>query len=414
MQKTILFLTILLVVSCGGPVDNVAYLKKEQQNLIKEEITGSNVFLVVKDGKQIYSHTENSGKLGDADISDKTIFPIWSMSKPVTTVAMMILYDQGGFELQDNLSKYLPEFKNMKCKNGDKIEICKEQIKIIDLLTHRAGFGYYNDVYGENSFVGKPSPLNKYMNTYVYKNLDEFSNAVSKQTLEFEPGKHYFYGLNQDILGRVIEVITGETFYEFLYKNLLEPLEMYETKFHLTLEERERFQPLFINRIANSPMNPSNNSLKGFTNQLDQLSYSESNKAYMGSGGLVSTMSDYSNFCQMLLDEGVYKGKRLLSKQSFSLMLEKYTEAYPNDNEPYLFPDLAGHYFAFNFSVLENEELDTTGSPAGVYGWSGYHNTHFWVDPENNLYALFMSRSREFNFDIPKRLKTAFYSKPNN
>tara|TARA_B100000524_G_scaffold327500_1_gene211666 strand:- start:2489 stop:3733 length:1245 start_codon:yes stop_codon:yes gene_type:complete len=414
MQKTILFLTILLVVSCGGPVDNVAYLKKEQQNLIKEEITGSNVFLVVKDGKQIYSHTENSGKLGDVDISDKTIFPIWSMSKPVTTVAMMILYDQGGFELQDNLSKYLPEFKNMKCKNGDKIEICKEQIKIIDLLTHRAGFGYYNDVYGENSFVGKPSPLNKYMNTYVYKNLDEFSNAVSKQTLEFEPGKHYFYGLNQDILGRVIEVITGETFYEFLYKNLLEPLEMYETKFHLTLEERERFQPLFINRIANSPMNPSNNSLKGFTNQLDQLSYSESNKAYMGSGGLVSTMSDYSNFCQMLLDEGVYKGKRLLSKQSFSLMLEKHTEAYPNDNEPYLFPDLAGHYFAFNFSVLENEELDTTGSPAGVYGWSGYHNTHFWVDPENNLYALFMSRSREFNFDIPKRLKTAFYSKPNN
>jgi len=414
MKKITLLLTALFIVSCGNTVDETSALQKEQKNLISEEITGSNVMLVVKDGKEIYNHIENSGKLGDKDISDKTIFPIWSMSKPITTVAMMILYDQGGFELDDNLSKYLPEFKNMMCKNGDVVEPCKKQIKIIDLLTHRAGFGYYTDVYGENSFIGRPSPLNKYMNTYVYKNLDEFSKAVSKQALEFEPGSHYFYGLNQDILGRVIEVITGESFYDYLYKNLLEPLEMYETKFHLTIEDRDRFQPLFINRIANSPMNPSDNSLKGFTNQLDQLSYSEKNKAYMGSGGLVSTMADYSNFCQMLVDNGVFNGKRVLSKESFDLMLEKHTEPYPNDNEPYLFPDLAGHYFAFNFSVLENAELDTTGSPAGVYGWSGYHNTHFWVDPENKLYGLFMSRSREFNFDIPRRMKTAFYSKFQN
>ena len=227
--------------------------------------------------------------------------------------------------------------------------------------------------------------------------------------LEFEPGKHYFYGLNQDILGRVIEVITGKSFYEYLVENLFTPLEMSETKFHLTIEERERFQPLFINRIANSPMNPSNNSLKGFTNQLDQLSYSIDNKAYMGSGGLVSTMADYSNFCQMLVDRGNFNGVQIVSEESFDLMLQKYTEPYPNEDEPYLFPDMPGHYFAFNFSVLENAEVDLTGAPAGVYGWSGYHNTHFWVDPENKLYGLFMSRSREFDFGIPMRLKTVFY-----
>ena len=116
----------------------------------------------------------------------------------------------------------------------------------------------------------------------------------------------------------------------------------------------------------------------------------------------------------MLVDEGVFKGKKILSKESFNLMLEKHTEPFPNENEPYLFPDMPGHYFAFNFSVLENVDVDNTGAPAGVYGWSGYHNTHFWVDPENDLYGLFMSRSREFNFGIPMNLKSVFYNQFNN
>ena len=113
----------------------------------------------------------------------------------------------------------------------------------------------------------------------------------------------------------------------------------------------------------------------------------------------------------MLVNEGEFNGNKILSEKSFQLMLEKHTEAFPNDDEPYLFPDLPGNYFAFNFSVLEDPELDGTGAPAGVYGWSGYHNTHFWIDPENKMYGLFMSRSREFNFGIPTALKKVTYSK---
>ena len=387
-MKNFLPLFIFFFISCN----TVDPILEYQQKLISDEVTGSNIFKLVKNGEVVYQEIANSGKLGDKDINDETIFPIWSMSKPVTTAAMMILYDQGAFELNDNLSDYLPEYKNMMFKN------------------HRSGFGYYSDVYGTNNFISEPSPLFKYMNTYLYDDLNEFSLAVSKQTLEFEPGKHYYYGLNQDILGRVIEVITGKTFYEFLVENLFNPLEMSNTKFYLTLDDREKFQPLFINKIPDTPMNPSSNSLKGFTNELDQLSYSEENKNYLGSGGLVSTFSDYSNFCQMLVNEGEFNGNQIISKESFQLMLEKHTEAYPNDDEPYLFPDLPGNYFAFNFSVLENTELDGTGAPEGVYGWSGYHNTHFWVDPKNKMYGLFMSRSREFNFSIPTDLKKVVYS----
>ena len=227
-MKNFLPLFIFLFISCN----TVDPILEYQQKLISDEVTGSNIFKLVKNGEVVYQEIANSGKLGDKDINDETIFPIWSMSKPVTTVAMMILYDKGEFELNDNLSDYLPEYKNMMCKNGDLIEPCQNQIKIIDLLTHRSGLGYYSDVYGTNNFISEPSPLFKYMNTYFYDDLNEFSLAVSKQTLEFEPGKHYYYGLNQDILGRVIEVITGKTFYEFLVENLFNPLEMSNTKFH--------------------------------------------------------------------------------------------------------------------------------------------------------------------------------------
>ncbi len=124
MKKRYLILSLLVF------VDMVAQqhpLQKEQQRLIDSEITASNAFKVVQDGEVLYENIQNSGKLGDKEINEKTIFPIWSMSKPITTVAMMVLYDQGGFNLEDNLSMYLPEFENMMCKNGDTVEPCKKQ-----------------------------------------------------------------------------------------------------------------------------------------------------------------------------------------------------------------------------------------------------------------------------------------------
>ena len=173
MRTVFLLLMMFILSSC----ESSQPIQDEQKRLIDQEITASNTFKIVKKGEVIYEHTQNSGKLGDKDITTETIFPIWSMSKPITTVAMMILYDQKGFELSDNVSKYLPEFENMMCKKDSVIQPCKNQIKIIDLLTHRSGFGYYSDVYGENKFIGKPSPLYKYTNTYSYDDLNEFSLA---------------------------------------------------------------------------------------------------------------------------------------------------------------------------------------------------------------------------------------------
>ena len=408
-MRKISLLIIFIVIGCNVPDPIAEY----QLSLISEEITGSNVFKVVKDGKVIYNQTVNSGKLGDKDISDETIFPIWSMSKPITTVAMMILYDRGLYKLDDYLSKYLPEYENVKCKGEEGVYPCKNKIRVIHLLTHRSGYTYYSDVYGENKFISPPSPLNKFTSSYYFDNLDDFSKAVANHPLEFEPGSHYLYGINQAILGRLVEVLSGMSFYDFLKENLFDPMKMTETKFYLTKEDRVRVQPLFINRLPNTPFNPSETVLKGFTYLLDEQTYDINNFAHFGGEGLVSTFSDYSNFCEMLVNKGSYKGKEIVSESSYNLMIDKYTNTAPDPNEPFIFPDLAGHYFGFTFSVMEDPISDGTGSPKGVFGWSGYHNTHFWIDPQNKLYGLFMSRSREFNFGIQHGLKKAVYSKIN-
>lgn len=371
-------------------------IKLLQKKLIVDEITGSNVALVYKEGSVVYFNIQNSGKIGDKNISNQsykpykeTIFPIWSMSKPISIVATMILLERGLIKLTDNISKYIPAMKNMNCETENGIQPCENQIKIIDLLTHRSGLGYYSD----------PGYGYGYTNSIKYDNLEEFTNDLSEVVLKFEPGLKYFYGINQAVLGRVIEVVSNQTFFEFLKKELFDPLEMNETKFHLTKQERDRFQPLFINTGA----------LKGFTYELNELSYKKNNEAYFGGEGLVSTLGDYSNFCKMLLNGGSFNGKKIISQNSINLMTKKYSQSYPNEE----FADTRklGFYYGFSLFVLENPEIDNTNSTKGIYGWSGYHNTHFWIDPEKQLFAIFLSRSRQgvSNIDTQKEFRRAVY-----
>ena len=311
------------------------------------------------------------------------------MSKPITTVATMILIERGILKLNDPVSQYIPALEKMNCENENGIRPCAKQIKIIDLLTHRSGLGYYgNKGYGYG-----------YTNTIKYNTLEEFANDLSDIVLKFEPGSGYFYGINQAVLGRVIEIASNQTFYEFLKKELFDPLEMSETKFYLSEADRYRFQPLFINTGA----------LKGFTFELNELSYQENSQAYFGGEGLVSTLGDYSNFCKMLLNGGTYNGKKIISQNSINLMTKKYSDSYPS--EEYADTRKLGFYYGFSLFVLDNPEIDGTASSKGIFGWSGYHNTHFWIDPEKNLFAIFLSRSRQSvsNIDTQKEFRRAVY-----
>ena len=380
-MKSIYLFLLTIILGCGQTYENS--ILQFQNELITSDKTGSNVAMVFKDGEVVYNETVNSNKEGDKEINEETIFPIWSMSKPITIVAMMTLFEKGLVNFDDNVSKYIPEFLELQCKdeNGD-VYSCENDLKILHLMTHRSGYTYYGN------------PLN-FTSTIKYKNLDDFVTDVSKHPVEFEPGSSYLYGINQAILGKVVEVVTGMSFYEYLKETIFDPLGMNETKFYLTPEDRERFQPLFIN----------SGSLKGFTNFLDEMTYDVNNRAYFGGEGLVSTMRDYSKFCQMLLNNGELNGNKIIDRSSIDLMVEKHSDL---ESDPFLNIN-EGFHLGFSVFVLNDPEKDGTNSSEGIYGWSGYHNTHFWIDNEKNLFGLFMTRAREFSFGIQGDFRKAVY-----
>ena len=364
-----------------------------QEELIENEVTGSNVVLVGLDGEVVHRSVRNSGRQGDRDITEETLFPIWSMSKPITIVAMMTLHEKGLFDWNDPVSKYIPCFADLSVREGDTVRPAKTPLRVIDLMTHRSGYSYYPSVPGIPPRHDQPQ-----QSQTKFKDLQEFCEVAAAYPLDFDPGTDFRYGINQAILGRLVEVLSGRPFGTYLEEAIFEPLGMTETSFVLDAERRARFQPLFINI----------GDLNGYTNLLDELNYDPDSKAHFGGEGLVSRPDDYAKFCEMLANKGDFRGRRILSPES----IEAIRTVYSEDVFPELMP---GVDMGFSVFVTTDPESEGHNTPLGVFGWSGYHNTHFFVDPDTNAWAIFMSRSRDFNGTIPPRLRGAVYGeRPSN
>ena len=322
------------------------------------------------------------------------------MSKPITIVAMMILRDRQLFDVKDPVKKYLPYFDNLQCKSEEEsigTYNCANDLLIEHLLTHRSGYGYV--AFGANV----PDHRDP------FKDLDEFVRHVANRPVNFEPGTEYLYGINQAILGRLVEVLSGQEFYLFLKENIFDPLEMKDTKFYLTEEDREKFQPLYRKAQKEAGINllMPDSGVSNITENVDELNYDMTSKKQLGGEGLVSTFNDYRKFCEMLLSAGSYNDKIIISEDSFELMTSVVTDHF-----------IAGGYddgFGYSYSMFSLQEplLDGTGSPRGIFGWSGYHNTHFWIDQTNGIYGLFMSRTTLFQIEIQKQFRSVVYKNIN-
>ncbi len=334
-----------------------------QQEMIDKWFLGSSHVVIYKDDEMIFNSIVNSDKEGDQDITEQTIFPIWSMSKPITTVAVMILFEEGKFMLDDPIGWYIPELGSLQCldKEGNEYP-CKNSITIRNLLTHESGFGYYHRSLGNNSFSYYEEQ---------YTDLEDLTKKIANIPLAFEPGTKYKYGISTAILGRLVEVVSGQEFYVFLKERIFDPLDMPNTDFDLTPDERELFQPLFIREEPTGY----------FTREYDELSYQPGIKIQLGGEGMVSTTEDYSHFCEMLLNDGVYKEKRILSPTSIAWMHEPITECL-----------LKGFKSGFTVFHLSDPLMDGALSPEGIFGWGGHNGTFFWIDQQNNLYGLVMTR----------------------
>lgn len=367
------------------------------------EIPGA-VALVARHGKIVYHRAFGSADVaaGEAMRTD-SIFRIASMTKAVTSVGVMILYEQGRFQLSDPVSDYLPEFTNMHVisKMADDGTIAEtvpavQPIRIIDLLTHTSGISY--------AFI--PGQLQKSYNsagiidglTTKKLVLADQIELLAQQPLLFEPGTKWQYGLNTDVLGRLIEVVSGQPLDKFFEQHILGPLEMNDTHFYLPDDKRDRLVTLYA-YVDGEGLVVSKGDESEIKLDNPDFPIEGARTYFSGGAGLSSTAYDYARFIQMLLNEGELDGLRVLSRKSVELMRTARFD-YDGDSKPDI-----GLGFGVVGDLGKHGELGSTG----MYAWGGAFNTTFWIDPEEDLVGVFMSQVRPVQSDIEEKFPILVY-----
>ena len=346
---------------------------------------------------------------GFADIDSQTamesdaIFRMASMTKAITTTAAMILYEQGHFQLNDPVAKYIPAFSDMLIVsavdgegNVSATQAAAKPIKIIDLMTHTSGISY--------PFIAS-SVQKSYLDAGVIDGLTTRGitlasqmSLLAEQPLMYEPGSEFGYGLNTDLLGYLVEVISGQSLAQFFAQEIFMPLDMHDSHFYLPKAKVQRLVTLYAHVEGDGLLVSRGDESALF---LDDPGYpvSGAQTYFSGGAGLSSTARDYGRFLQMLLNDGELDGARILGRKSVELIRAPRVAL---DNDGTL-------DFGLGFKVLG--DLGKTGElgSVGSYSWGGAFNTSYWVDPSENLIGVFMSQVRPVDSDISKRFSTLVY-----
>lgn len=321
----------------------------------------------------------------DAD----TLFRIYSMSKPITSVAAMMLYERGLFQLDEPLADYLPCFKNMQVYvsgQGESIitEPAAESVTIRQLLTHTSGltYGFFNQTPVSQLYRARRTDFEKQDGP-----LAEIVRRLAGIPLICQPGSAWNYGVSTDVLGHFVEILSGQTLDRFFRQEIFDPLAMRDTGFAVAPARRARFAALYTrSEDPDKPMDLLENA--GNSVYLDEVS------TFSGGGGLVSTAADYFRFCEMLRRQGELDGIRLLGRKTVQYMTGNHLPGdlaamgQPSFNET----TFAGIGFGLGFSVmLDPAKAQIIGSP-GEYAWGGAASTAFWIDPLEDMSVIFMTQ----------------------
>ena len=388
--------------------------------------------LAHKDGKEIYRHAH-----GHADIESKTkinkdsIFRIYSMSKPVTGVAIMQLVEQGKLRLADKVSMYIPGFKNTKVLNleyQDYMVKPKREMTIRDLLTHTSGLTY--------SWAGEGPVQQMYrkynIRPYFFGALDSemskfpgdtcaFAATAASVPLLHNPGEKWSYGINMDILGCVVEVVSGLNFAQYLQENIFDPLKLNSMGFAVKPKDNNSFTTLYTSGlfsrdgeiIGAAGVNPADlmfsKELRQIDPYLESPYQSNTSKLYDGGSGLVSNIDDYAQFALMLMNKGELNGVRILSESSVEMMSKNHlSDSVLSDGAAF---GLDGVGFGLTMAVIEDAGRAGTYSTNGEFSWGGAASTTFWVDPVNQVTAVMMTQYMPSDkYPLREDLKTLIYS----
>lgn len=388
------------------------------QNLVDTGVRPNGMVLVARHGQPVYLQTvgnQNDGtkwSLADRELKlrQDSIFRIYSMTKPITSVALMMLYEQGAFQLTDPVFLYLGEawnksnmtvWKSGLLKDGNmKIHACTNNILMLHVLTHTSGLSYGFDDTGSNPV---DAVYHKEGIVGFGRSLEEWVGKLATLPLLFQPGSCWHYGYNTDVCGMLVEAISGMPFSQFMATHILNPLGMVDTAFWVPPEKRHRFCDNFFELPRSFG---SQAKLMNISKKPSQLGYiGEAPPLFSsGGGGLVSTMYDYFRFCQCILNGGELDGVRLLSVKTVEWMAANHLPHGKDIAD--MPPPLPGTYseskshgegFGLGFSVKTNNTVGRVIGSDGILMWGGAANTVFWLDPKEQAICIWMTQTMGYD-----------------
>ena len=367
------------------------------QSIDDKWIAGA-VGFIARDGKIIYNRA-----FGESDIENRTpmqtdaIFRIASQTKAIASIGLMMLFEEGKFLLDDPVSRYIPEFANPQVldKFNEKDTTftsipAKREITVRDLLTHTSGIDYAG--IGSptmNALYSKAGIMGGFGNDRI--TIGDDIKLLGRQPLVHQPGERFTYGLNVDVIGYLIEILSGEKLDQYLKTRIFDPLGMNDTWFYLPEEKQSRLVKV---HTENADHNVVAMPQEFVNYPLLKGTY------FSGGAGLSSTTKDYATFLQMLLNNGVYNGKRILSRRTVELITSNQIGDI----------DLGRNKFGLGFEITTKEGQAVLGISEGSFSWGGYFGTTYWADPKERLVCLlFMQQMPLSHGEIQSKFKAMVY-----
>ena len=352
--------------SQGFSSEKLTLLNQAMHSYVDDNELSAIQTAIVKNGKLIHFDSYGSSDISENDpLEEDDIFRIASMTKPIVSIGLMMLYEEGKFNLNDPVYKYIPEFKNLTIKKRKKVKPVKNHVKIIDLLRHSAGL----------NFKG-PEDYRK----VISMNLEDYTKESVKEPLRFEPGTTWWYSSSTDICGYLIEILSGQKLDVYLKDKIFDPLKMNDTSFELPKNKLDRLTTLYVVGEKKELVSFDNKSNSPFKNKVTLLN---------GSGGLLSTTKDYLKFSVMLLNNGSIGSEQILKKSTLDLMKQDHSLGLKY--KKLVFGKKKG--FGLGFEVVKEE--DTKFGSKGTFGWGGMFGTYFRADPKQNMVYIYMTQSFE-------------------
>jgi len=354
------------------------------QRYIDADMVAGTVTLVARKGKVVHFQAQGMKDVErDQEMTTDTIFRMASMTKPIASVALMMLYEEGWFQLDDPIADWLPEFSNMMIEvesadGSTRLEPAQTPISFTHILTHTAGL--------MNSYRGDVARYSQVSQVQGDEDLASWTERLATLPLRYEPGTRWEYSAATSVVGRLVEVISGQDLDTFLRERIFEPLQMHDTHFYLPPEKVDRFATLY------GP-NPEDDNRMMLTEVGDANSryVAEPRTFFSGAGGLVSTAHDYIRFQQMMLNGGELDGVRLLGPKTVELIFANHTGDLP------LWLSGPGMGFGLGYSVVLDRAVAHTSDTEGSVSWGGAFGTLFWIDPAEELVAIVLTQIRPYS-----------------